>query len=86
LYNIDCPGYLREYSPDTNIILDPIWVYYERMDLPKKPYPYCVLVAFNGDFPYPINPERKKKLPYLYPGSGNSTIGDEYSSDDSYSG
>jgi hypothetical protein len=40
-------------------------------------------VAFNGDVPYPIDPEGKKKLPYPYTGSGNSTIGDEYSSDDS---
>jgi hypothetical protein len=54
LYNIDCPGYLSEYSPDNNItriIPDPIWVYYERADLLKKSYPYCVLLAFNGDVP-----------------------------------
>jgi hypothetical protein len=61
-------------------------VYYDRTDLPKKPYPYCVLVAFNGDVPYPVNPEGKEKLPCLYTGSGNSTIGDEYSSDDSGNG
>jgi hypothetical protein len=47
---------------------------------------YCVLVAFNGDIPYPIDPEGKKKFPYLYTGSGNSTIGDEYRSDDSGNG
>jgi hypothetical protein len=89
LYDVDCPGYLSEYSPDNNItriIPDPIWVCYERMDLPKKPYLYCVLVAFNGDVPYPIDPKGKKKLPYLYTGSGNSGIGDEYSSDDSGNG
>jgi hypothetical protein len=43
-------------------------------------------VAFNGDVLYPINPKGKKKLPYLYTGSGNCTIGDEYSSDDSGNG
>jgi hypothetical protein len=81
LYNIDCPGYLSKYSLDNNmtqIIPYPIWVYYERTDLPKKPYPYCVLVAFNGDVPYPINPEGKKKLRYYFStGNGNSNIGDE---------
>jgi hypothetical protein len=43
-------------------------------------------VDFNGDIPYPIGHKEGKKLPYLYTGSGNSTIGDEYSSDDSGNG
>jgi hypothetical protein len=68
------------------IILDPIWVYYERTDLPKKPYLYCLLEAFNGYVLYPIDPKGEKKLPYLYTGSGSSTTGDEYSSDDSGNG
>jgi hypothetical protein len=42
-------------------------------------------VAFNCDIQYPIDP-KGKKLPYLYTGSGNSTTGDEYSSDDSGNG
>jgi hypothetical protein len=37
-------------------------------------------VAFNGDVPNPIGP-KGKKVPYLYTGSGNITMGDEYSSD-----
>jgi hypothetical protein len=43
-------------------------------------------VAFNGDIPFQIDPKGKKKLPYPYTGSGNSPIGDEYSSGESGNG
>jgi hypothetical protein len=43
--------------------------------MPKQLYPCYVLVALNGD--------GKKKLPYVNTISGNSTMGDEYSNEDS---